>query len=173
MARALAVNSVATIHDHLVELEKKRFIKIYRGSVRGVEVVEKKSPSKTGQIDLPVVGLIAAGQPIEAIESRQTSVKVAANLLSGHKRAFVLKVKGDSMIDEGILDGDYVVVEEQNTAENGDIVVALLDNELATLKKFYREKDRIKLMPANSRLQPIYAQRVTIQGRVKGIIRQY
>ena len=173
MAEALDVNSVATVHDHLLELAKKKFIRIYRGSVRGVEVTEKDLPGQAGQIELPVIGLIAAGRPIEAIEGRQANVRVASNLLSGHKRAFVLKVKGDSMIEEGILDGDYVVVEEQNTAENGDIVVALLENEFATLKKFYREKGRIKLMPANARLQPIYARNVTIQGKVKSVIRQY
>jgi repressor LexA len=173
MAEALEVNSVATIHDHLLELVRKGFVKIYKGSVRGVEVVEKSFGGKTGQVELPLIGLIAAGKPIEAIEGRQTTVKVAPNLLSGNRRAFVLKVKGDSMIEEGILDGDYVVVEEQNTAENGDIVVALLENEFATLKKFYREKGRIRLMPANAKMAPIYAQNVTIQGKVKSIIRRY
>ena len=173
MAEALEVNSVATIHDHLLELVRKGFVKIYRGSVRGVEVVEKSFGGTLGQVELPLIGLIAAGKPIEAIEGRQTTVKISPNLLSGNKRAFVLKVKGDSMIEEGILDGDYVVVEEQNTAENGDIVVALLENEFATLKKFYREKSRIRLMPANARMQPIYAQNVTIQGKVKGVIRKY
>jgi len=173
MAEALQVSSVATIHDHLLELYKKGFIKIYRGSVRGVEVIEKKTALKTGQIELPLIGYIAAGKPIEAIENRQATIKVASNLLSGSKRAFVLKVKGDSMIEEGILDGDYVVIEEQNTAENGDIVVALLENEFATLKKYYREKGKIKLMPANAKMAPIYARQVTIQGKVKSIIRRY
>lgn len=174
MTEALGVNSVATIHDHLIEIAKKGFIKIYRGSVRGVEVIVKKFAQRNNvQIELPLIGYIAAGSPIEAIEGRHATVKVSANILSGRRPAFALKVKGDSMIEEGILDGDYVIVESQNTAENGDIVVALLENELATLKKFYREKGRIKLMPANARMQPIYAQNVTIQGKVKGVIRKY
>ena len=173
MAEALEVNSVATVHDHLLELVRKGFVKIYKGSVRGVEVIKKSLGGKTGQVELPLIGLIAAGKPIEAIEGKQTTVKVASNLLSGNRRAFVLKVKGDSMIEEGILDGDYVVVEEQNTAENGDIVVALLENEFATLKKFYREKSRIKLMPANAKMAPIYSQNVTIQGKVRSVIRKY
>ncbi len=173
MAEALEVNSVATVHDHLLELVRKGFVKIYKGSVRGVEVIEKSIGGILGQVELPLIGLIAAGKPIEAIEGRQTTVKISSSLLSGNRRAFVLKVKGDSMIEEGILDGDYVVVEEQNTAENGDIVVALLENEFATLKKFYREKNRIKLMPANAKMAPIYAHNVTIQGKVKSIIRRY
>lgn len=173
MAGALNVNSVATIHDHLTQLLKKGFIKIYKGSVRGIEIVEKAIKGNVNMIELPVIGLIAAGKPIEAIENRTSTIKVSTNLISGNKRAFVLKVKGESMIEEGILDGDYVVVEEQNTAENGDIVVALLENEMATLKKFYREKGRIKLMPANASMQPIYATNVTVKGRVKGIIRRY
>ena len=173
MAEALEVNSVATVHDHLLELVRKGFVKIYKGSVRGVEVIKKSLGGKTGQVELPLIGLIAAGKPIEAIEGKQTTVKVASNLLSGNRRAFVLKVKGDSMIEEGILDGDYVVVEEQNTAENGDIVVALLENEFATLKKFYREKNRIKLTPANAKMAPIYSQNVTIQGKVRSVIRKY
>ncbi len=93
--------------------------------------------------------------------------------MTGTKRAFVLKVKGESMIDDGIFDGDYVVIEEENTAENGTLVVALLENGLATLKRFYKEIDRVRLQPANSQMSPIYATDVQIQGRVVGLIRKY
>ena len=100
-------------------------------------------------------------------------MKVAPSMLSGKRRAFVLQVKGESMIEEGILDGDYVVIEEQQDATNGEIVVALLDSGMATLKRFFREKDRIRLEPANSAMQPIFARNVRVQGIVVGVIRRY
>lgn len=174
MADALEVSSVATIFDHLKELAKKHFIKIYAGAVRGVEIIDLnlKSQITSLNVELPLLGYIAAGKPIEVITQTET-IAVSSNLISGRRRAFVLKVKGESMIDEGILDGDYVVVEEQNTANNGDIVVALLPGGFATLKKFYKEKDRIRLEPANAKMEPIYARSVKIQGRVKGIVRRF
>jgi len=98
---------------------------------------------------------------------------VSANMVSGKKRSFVLQVKGDSMIEEGILDGDYVIMEEQNEANDGDIVVALLDNGLATLKRFFREATRVRLEPANATMRPIFATNVRIQGKVVGLIRRF
>jgi len=175
MADALEVNSVATIFDHLKELSKKNFIKIYSGAVRGIEIISTNDNGQITnnlQVELPLLGYIAAGRPIEVITQQET-ITVAANLISGRKKAFVLKVKGESMIEEGILDGDYVVVEEQNTANNGDIVVALLPGGFATLKKFYKEKDRIRLEPANAKMEPIYAKSVKIQGKVAGIVRRF
>lgn len=174
MADALEVSSVATIFDHLKELAKKNFIKIYSGAVRGIEIVDLNFKSQTTNlnVELPLLGYIAAGKPIEVVTQTETIV-VSSNLITGKRKAFVLKVKGESMIEEGILDGDYVVVEEQNTANNGDIVVALLPGGFATLKKFYREKDRIRLEPANAKMEPIYARSVKIQGRVRGIVRRF
>ncbi|MCL5004319.1 MAG: transcriptional repressor LexA [Patescibacteria group bacterium] len=174
MAEALDVNSVATIFDHLRELSKKGYIKIYSGAVRGIEILDADIKSKISgiKVELPLLGYIAAGKPIEVITQRET-VLVSPGLISGHKKAFVLKVKGESMIEEGILDGDYVVVEEQETAENGEIVVAVLPGGFATLKKYYREKDRIRLAPANSKMKPIYCSEVKIEGVVKGIIRRF
>lgn len=174
MGDALDVNSPATIFDHLKQLARKQYIKIYEGAVRGIEIIDQnlKSQISNLNVELPMIGYIAAGQPIEVITQTETII-VSSTLISGKKSAFVLRVKGESMIDEGILDGDYVVIEEQNTANNGDIVVALLPNGFATLKKFYREKNRIRLEPANSKMDPIYATSVKIQGRVKGVIRKF
>lgn len=174
MSQHLNVSSPATIFDHLRQLGQKGLIKVYKGAVRGIEVVEASFAARPVdlQVELPLLGYIAAGQPLEVI-TRAETVVISSSLISGKKPAFVLKVKGDSMIDEGIFDGDYVVVEQQNTANDGDIVVALVDENFATLKKFYREKDRVKLVPANAKMKPIYAKNVAIQGKVKAIIRRF
>lgn len=173
IAEALGVSSVATVHDHLLQLAKKKAIKIYKGAVRGVEILDKKIAHILEGVELPLIGYIAAGKPIEAIENPTETIEVSPTLISGKKRTFVLQVRGNSMVDEGILDGDYVVVEEQETANNGDIVVALLENSLATLKRFFREETHIRLEPANAKMEPIYAKNVKIQGRVRGLIRRY
>lgn len=173
VADALGVSSLATIHEHLEALVRKGVIQRYQGAVRGIRVLEEKIASAVEGIELPVIGYIAAGEPIEAIEDPIDTVSVSPTLLSGKKRAFVLQVRGNSMVEEGILDGDYVVVEQQETADNGDIVVALLENGLATLKRFFKESRRIRLEPANSQMAPLFATRVQIQGKVVGVIRRY
>ena len=173
IADALGLSSLATVHEHLEALVKKKVIKRYQGAVRGIKVLDQKIAAALEGIELPLVGYIAAGQPLEAIEDPNDTVSVSSSMLSGKKRAFVLQVRGDSMLEEGILDGDYVVVEQQNVAQNGDIVVALLDNGLATLKRFFREPNRIRLEPANAKMAPIYATKVQIQGRVVGVVRRY
>jgi len=122
-------------------------------------------------IELPLVGLITAGQPIEAVEDHET-MAVPADLVPD-ENAFVLKVSGESMIEEGILDGDFVVVERNHSPRNGDVVVALLNNAFATLKKFYRETNRIRLQPANATMKPIYCKDVAIRGVVRAIIRKF
>ena len=119
------------------------------------------------------MGFIAAGKPLEPITDPNATLMVSPTLVTGKRRAFVLQVKGDSMIEEGILDGDFVVIEEQVEAHDGDIVVALLENGLATLKRFYREATRIRLQPANSSMRPIYATNVKVQGRCVGVIRKF
>ena len=119
------------------------------------------------------MGYIAAGQPIEPYTDPNATFSVSPTMVSGKKRSFVLQVKGDSMIDDGILDGDYVVIEETEIAENGDIVVALLENGLATLKRFFKEATRIRLEPANSQMSPIFATNVRIQGVCVGVIRKF
>jgi len=173
IAEAIGVSSLATVHEHLNAMAKKKIIKKYEGAIRGIEVVNKNLAEVVKGIELPVLGFIAAGAPIEPYTDPNATINVAPGMLSGKRRAFVLQVKGESMIEEGILDGDFVVVEEQNEAKNGDIVVALLENGTATLKRYFKEATRIKLAPANSKMQPIYATNVRIQGKVVGVIRKF
>jgi len=176
IADAMDLSSLATVHEHLATLERKGFIKRYDGSVRGIEVLTEYLDTSLQGIELPLVGFIAAGQPIEAIENSLETVMVSADLVSKTKRCYVLQVKGDSMIDEGIFDGDFVVIQQQDTANDGDIVVALIDNGFATLKSIYREKNgKIRLQPANSKMDPIYvdAKDLQIQGKVTGVVRKY
>lgn len=173
IADALGVSSLATVHEHLQALEKKNVIRRAEGAVRGIELLDRTFLKISEGIDLPVMGYIAAGRPIEPHTDPNATFKVSPQLISGKKRAYVLQVKGDSMIDDGILDGDFVVIEEQEEVRDGDIVVALLDNGLATLKRFFKEATRIRLQPANATMQPIYATNVRIQGRCVGLIRQF
>lgn len=175
IATAQGLSSLATVHEHLQALNKKGVIKRTDGAARGIEVVPMGfSHSET--VDLPLMGYIAAGQPIEPFTDQNTTVSVTPFLLSsGKRRSYVLKVKGESMIEDGILDGDYVVVEEIDNAQvrQGDIVVALLENNFATLKRYYKEPTRIRLEPANATMKPIYATDVKVQGRVTGVLRKY
>lgn len=173
IAEAIGVSSLATVHEHLQALSTKGVIKRFEGAVRGIEVIDQKISSALQGVELPILGFIAAGQPIMTYTDPDATIKVSPSMLSGKKRSYVLQVKGDSMIEEGILDGDYVIIEEQNDARDGDIVVALLDNGLATLKRFFRELDRIRLEPANSSMAPIYASDVKIQGKCVGVIRRF
>ena len=176
IADAMNLSSLATVHEHLQALEKKGMIRRFDGAVRGIEVTDDLVGASVNGIELPLVGFIAAGQPIDAIENPVDTILVSPDLVSKVKRSYVLQVKGDSMINEGIFNGDYVVIQQQNTANDGDIVVALIDNGFATLKTFYREKDgRIRLQPANNKMDPIYvdSNNINIQGKVTGVIRKY
>jgi len=173
IAEAIGVSSLATVHEHLQALAAKGVIKKFEGAVRGIEVLDQKISSALQGIELPILGFIAAGQPIMTYTDPDATVKVASSMISGRKRSYVLQVKGDSMIEEGILDGDFVIIEEQSEANDGDIVVALLDNGLATLKRFFKEDHRIRLEPANSQMDPIYATNVKIQGKCVGVIRRF
>jgi len=173
IANALGVSSLATVHEHLSAMAKKGVIKKYEGAVRGLEVIDKKLGELTKGVELPVLGFIAAGQPIEPHTDPNAAVSVSPGMFSGKKRAFVLQVKGDSMIEEGILNDDFVVIEQQEMANNGDIVVAILENGFATLKRFYKEATRVRLEPANAKMSPIFAKNVKIQGRVVGVLRKY
>src|SRR3989338_6494360 len=173
IAEAIGVSSLATVHEHLGALTKKGVIKRFDGAVRGIELLDIKISNVLQGIELPILGFIAAGQPIMTYTDPDATVKVAPAMLSGKKRSYVLQVKGDSMIEEGILDGDFVIIEEQTEAKDGDIVVALLENGLATLKRFFKELNRIRLEPANSQMSPIYATDVKIQGKCVGVIRRF
>lgn len=173
IAECLGVSSLATVHEHLNALVKKRVLRKYEGAVRGIELIDKRIGNVLEGVELPVLGYIAAGQPIEPMTDPNASFSVSPSMVTGKRRSYVLQVKGDSMIEDGILDGDYVVIEEQEDANDGQIVVALLDNGLATLKRFYREATRIRLEPANSTMRPIYASNVKVQGKVVGVIRKF
>ncbi len=173
IADAIGVSSLATVHEHLQALQRKKVIKKYEGAVRGIELIDRTFLRMTDSIDLPVMGFIAAGSPIEPYTDTNATFKVSPEMISGKKRSYVLQVKGQSMIEDHIQDGDYVVIEETQEVQNGDIVVALLDNGLATLKRFYKEVTRVRLEPANSSMSPIYATNVQIQGKVVGLIRKF
>jgi repressor LexA len=177
IAQHLGLSSLSTVHEHLAVLEKKGLIRRYRGAVRGIELLEKEEEIKplsiNAFIELPVMGFIACGEPIEPYTDPNATLSVNASLIRPGDKSFVLQAKGDSMIDDGILSGDYVVVKEQQSAYNGDIVVAVLKNGFATLKRFYREATRIRLQPANSTMSPIYVTDVEIRGKVVAVIRQF
>lgn len=173
IANSIGVSSLATVHEHLQALVQKGVIKKFEGAVRGIEVIDQHLSTALRGIELPILGFIAAGQPIMTYTDPNATANIPSSMISGKKRAFVLQVKGDSMIDDGIFDGDYVIIEEQNAADNGDIVVALLDNGLATLKRFFKEPHRIRLEPANAAMDPIYATDVKIQGKCVGVIRRF
>ncbi len=173
IADAIGVSSLATVHEHLQALERKRVIRKHEGAVRGIELLDRTFLKTDDSIDLPLMGYIAAGSPIEPHSDSEATFKVSPEMISGKRRSYVLQVKGESMIEDHIQDGDYVVVEETQEVGNGDIVVALLDNGLATLKRYFKEMTRIRLEPANSNMSPIYATNVQIQGRVVGLIRKF
>lgn len=173
IAQALGVSSLATVHEHLATLERKGLIKRNVGYGRGIELQNGFGNPETHELTLPILGYIAAGAPIEPFTDPNATIGIAPWLISGLKRSFVLQVRGESMIGDGIYDGDYVVVEQQESANNGDIVVALLDNGMATLKRYYKEATRIRLEPANARMSPIFAKNVRVQGKVVGLVRKY
>lgn len=165
------LSSPATIHAHLENLKKKGFLKGGFNEARSIELVETQA-NWAQALELPLMGLITAGEPIEAIEDNET-IAVPSDFVHDEANSYVLRVKGESMIEEGILSGDYVIVERNPSPANGDVVVALLNNAYATLKKFYREKTRIRLQPANHTMKPIYAKDPLIQGIVRGVIRKF
>lgn len=173
IADALDVHSLATIHEHLQSMAKKGVIRRYEGAVRGLEIIDKKMAAVTKGVELPILGYIAAGAPIEPYTDPNATLEVSASLLSGKKSSYILQVKGESMIEDGILPNDYVVIEQQEEAKDGDIVVALLDNGFATLKRYYKEATRIRLEPANAKMSPIFTTKVKIQGKCVGVIRRY
>lgn len=177
IGEGLGLSSLATVHKHISNLEKKGLLTRDYNRSRSIDLVAPKGRLKQAMavnstMVLPLVGRIAAGQPIEAIQNPET-ISLADFVRS--KNIFVLEVSGESMQDEHIMDGDYVLVEKSKTAHNGDIVVALVNGSDATLKRFYREGDNIRLQPSNAKMQPIMvpAAAVEIQGKVIGVLRKY
>lgn len=208
IAGSLDLSSLATVHKHIGNLERKGFIRRGANQSRSIEVVAlpgqvpylktlvpakggprrtvsgqardtlqplaATSPERPGRLDFPLLGRIAAGQPVEAVPNPETFS--FGDFTSGKGDIFVLRVKGDSMIDDHICDGDYILVEGASVAENGDIIVALIEGTDATLKRFFRESPgRVRLQPANAQMDPIIlpAREVKIQGRVIGVLRKY
>ena len=165
------LNSISTIHKHLVHLEEKGLIHRHWNRARAIEVVPTESRPEAR--DVPLSGLISAGQPIEAIRTNEV-VAVPEDMI-GRRDVYVLRVKGESMVEDQVRDGDYVIVENRGSARNGEMVVALLQGENATLKKYYREKGQIRLQPAHPTMKPILAKEedVKIQGVVIGLMRKY
>jgi repressor LexA len=178
IGRSLKLTSLATVHKHLSTLEKKGYIRRGHNQSRSIEVIQLPKPVREQlmerhAVELPLAGRIAAGNPLEAVEDRET---ISLSDFTRGAHTFVLQVKGESMRDDHILSGDYIVVEQTQVANPGEIVVALVGEDEATVKRFYREGGgKIRLQPANSEMQPIIvaAQDVKIQGRVVGVLRKY
>ena len=177
IAEATGHKSNSTVHALIKSLVEKEYIQKVDGNNRVLKIVDQKVTfsllGSTASIELPLMGYIAAGQPLEPHSDPNATFHVSASMISGKKTAYVLQVKGNSMIEDGIFEGDYVVIEKTNTAINGDIVVALVDNNLATLKKFYNENGKVVLKPANAQMEPIYPNSLTIQGKAVGIVRKF
>lgn len=168
IAQAVGLASTSAVHHHLTRLERDGRLQRTATRSRALTV-----PGGTVRaVTAPIVGEIAAGEPIYAYEDRSETIGIPTELGARGANTFVLRVRGKSMIEDHIDDGDYVVVQEQRTARDGDIVVAILEDNTATLKRFFKERDRIRLQPANGSMQPIYARDVQVQGKVIGVIRR-
>jgi repressor LexA len=172
IAEHFSLRSLATVHKHLTNLQDKGLIRRAWNRSRALELVPTEV--RVEAVELPLLGRVAAGSPIEAIDASET-IFVPENMI-GRQETYVLQVKGDSMIEEQIRDGDYVIVENRRSADDGEMVIALLDGENVTLKKLYREGEgKVRLQPANARLQPMIVDqdRLRIQGVVIGVLRKY
>ncbi len=177
IGNGLGLSSLATVHKHISNLEKKGLLKRDYNRSRSIDVLPvrglfKRQPKAPSEITLPLMGRIAAGQPIEAVESPET---LSLGDITRSKDVFVLQVKGESMKEEHIVDGDYVLVEKTESARDGEIVVALVEGTDATLKRLFREGSNIRLQPSNVAMKPIVvpARSVQVQGRVIGVLRKY
>jgi len=178
IAEAVNLSSSATVHSHLKKLEELGYIKRGKGSSRTIEILNPVFKSQTNAdnfsniILIPIVGNVAAGTPILAQENIEEYFPITSDFIKDSSDVFMLKVKGDSMINAGILDRDYIIVRKQDTARNGEIIVALIEDE-ATVKRFLKTSDVIKLIPENDFMKPIIVKDVKIAGKVIGIIRKY
>jgi repressor LexA len=173
IAEQFNYNSLATVHEHLSNLERKGYIKRNYNESRAIEILPSEANPRA--VELPLLGLVAAGMPIEAMTANET-IAVPDDFVRRSGGHYVLRVRGNSMIDEQIRDGDFVVVNERQSVDNGEMVIAMLSGASATVKKFYRERDgRIRLQPANEMMDPIYVHEndISIQGVVVGVLRRY
>nr|WP_270456269.1 transcriptional repressor LexA [Allisonella histaminiformans] len=168
----VGLRSTSTVHGYLARLEELGVIKRDPSSSRAIEVTEDMSWRKKKIVPTPIVGSVRAGEPVLADERIETVLPLPAELI-GNQVSFILTVRGDSMINAGIHEGDLLIVAQQNTAINGDIVVALVDGEDATVKRFYKEADHVRLQPENDAYEPILTKNIQILGKVVGLYRHY
>ena len=175
ICKAVGLSSTSSVHAHLNTLEEKGYIKKGTNKRRALELIDVddicSDMPKKEIINLPIIGTVTAGSPILAVENIDDTLPISIDFV-GNKESYVLKIKGDSMIEAGILHGDFVIVNSQHNAKNGDIVVALIGEE-ATVKTFYKEKDHIRLQPQNSSMDPILIKEPYILGVVKAVVRKY
>ncbi len=170
ICKAVGLSSTSSVHFHLKRLEKEGLIKRDSSKTRAIEIVDPTSKKEV--INVPIVGTITAGNPILAIENIEDVFPLPIDYVKNTKDLFMLKVSGESMIEAGILDGDLAIIEKTDSANNGDIVVALIDNE-ATLKRFFKESSYIRLQPENKSMKPIILDDCKVLGRLVGIYRKY
>lgn len=163
------LSSTATVAEHIDALKEKGYLTQEDNLARSIQLIDNPEIGFSS-VAVPLLGSIAAGKPIEAVATHET-IDIPKDM-SGHN-VYALRVKGESMIEDGILNNDYVIVEHSGSVKNGDIIVALVDQDQVTLKRFYKEKDRIRLQPANSNMNPLFFKHVTIQGKVRGLIRRF
>src|SRR5690606_2813134 len=172
IGKAVGLASSSTVHSHLSQLEKKGYIKRDPTKPRAIEILDKEDLNAgSDAVKVPIIGKVTAGQPITAIENVEDYFLLPKKIARGES-LFMLLVEGDSMIDAGIFDRDYVIVKQQATADNGDIIVAMTEDNEATVKRFYKEKDHIRLQPENSTMEPIILKNVSILGKVVGVYRE-
>lgn len=174
IGEAVGLASSSTVHGHLARLESKGLIRRDPTKPRAIEILEIDEAShipKNKAINVPIVGKVTAGLPITAIENVEEFFPIPERLALGDDQVYMLEIMGESMIEAGILDGDYVIVKQQHSANNGDIVVAMTEEDEATVKRFFKEKDYIRLQPENSTMEPIILRNVTILGKVIGVFR--
>jgi repressor LexA len=171
IARGLSLKSLATVHKHITNLQRKGLLQRAHNRSRSIDLLPQRSKGRQSE-RLPLLGRIAAGQPVEALETNES---ISLGDILGNRVVFSLQVRGDSMRDEHIVDGDYVLVERTATARRGEIVIALVRGSETTLKRYYLEGASVRLQPSNVEMEPIYvpASQVAIQGRVLGILRKY
>lgn len=171
IGQAVGLSSSSTVHGHLAQLEEKGYIRRDPTKPRAIEILDGNNNFVRKEIiNVPVVGKVTAGQPILAVENVEDTFPLPLDFVN-NDNVFMLSVRGESMIEAGIFDNDYVLVRQQNYAKNGDIVVALIEDE-ATVKTFYKEKDYVRLQPENSSMEPIYVRDVSILGKVVGVFRK-
>lgn len=175
IGKAVGLASSSTVHGHLSRLESKGYIRRDPTKPRAIEILEPEETAnipKQHSINVPLVGKVTAGSPITAIENIEEYIPLPESFAPSGEQIFLLTVTGDSMIEAGILDGDYIIVRQQQTANNGDIVVAMTEDDEATVKRFFKEKDYIRLQPENPTMEPIILKNVTILGKVIGVFRR-